>query len=178
MNVFLTALVFALLASPGETATTSFGVAADSHGDACIAIEGRELANDTELTIVDPGLPQQVFAARVLARVPECDILATAQPPGTHYRVNWEGRRPDSPFLGIAVIGALRIQDSDGTVTLELSEEFHDAQVRSCSSREGVHLSAWSGTPLKSRRLWHLYWYVGYEIEPSCEDADFRDEGG
>jgi len=32
----------------------------------------------------------------------------------------------------------------------------------------------WAGAPLKSRRLWHEYYYLGYDVEPSCEARDTR----
>jgi hypothetical protein len=46
------------------------------------------------------------------------------------------------------------------------------AQVRACASSEGLHLTGWSGIPLRSERLWHQYYYLGYDVEPDCEDAD------
>jgi len=87
MSVVLTLPILALLAVSGETVTAKFGVASDSHGGACVAIEGHELA--------------------------------------------------------------------EGTVALELSKQVRHARVRSCTSREGVHLSVWNGAPLESTRLMH-----------------------
>ena len=178
MSLVLTLPLLALLALSGETVTTRFGVAVDSHGEACVAIEGHELAEGTGLTVVDPQIPQKVFAARVKMRIPECEALAEADPPGTLYRVSWQEQRPQSPFLGIVVVGAPAVRNDEGTVEFELSKQVRHARVRSCTSQEGVHLSVWSGAPLESTRLWHRYWYLGYEVEPSCEDADFRNEGG
>jgi hypothetical protein len=31
--------------------------------------------------------------------------------------------------------------------------------------------------PLQSRRLWHQYFYLGYDVEPSCKDGDGGDFG-
>ena len=66
-------------------------------GIPCVSIGGNELVGGVEVTVVRPQLPQKVFAARVEARVPECEALARADPPGTHYRVNWKGHPPKAP---------------------------------------------------------------------------------
>jgi hypothetical protein len=129
MSVVLTMPILALLTLSGETVTTRFGVAADSHGGACVAIEGHELAEGTGLTVVDPRIPQKVFAARVKMRIPEYEALAGADPPGTHYRVNWQEQRPRSPFLGIVVVGAAAVRNDEGTVALELSTAREHASV-------------------------------------------------
>jgi len=44
--------------------------------------------------------------------------------------------------------------------------------ISTCTSREGLHISAWAGKPMKGRRLWHLYWYLGYDVEPSCTELE------
>ena len=35
----------------------------------------------------------------------------------------------------------------------------------------------WEGVPLKSRRLWHEYYYLGFDVEPSCDDGDMDNAG-
>ena len=63
-------------------------------------------------------------------------------------------------------------RDADGN---ERVLRVRDARVRSCTSIEGLHLTIWSGTPLTSTRLWHAYWYLGYDVEPNCQPADTRE---
>ena len=41
---------------------------------------------------------------------------------------------------------------------------------RYCASMEGMHITAWQG----QRRVWHEYYYVGYDLEPDCTDAEVR----
>jgi hypothetical protein len=43
---------------------------------------------------------------------------------------------------------------------------------RSCASGEGLHLSAWDGKPLVSKRIWHFYFYLGVEVEADCTSKD------
>jgi hypothetical protein len=43
----------------------------------------------------------------------------------------------------------------------------------SCTSGEGVHLTAWDGAkPLEGHRLWQQYYYVGQDLMPNCSAAE------
>ncbi len=44
---------------------------------------------------------------------------------------------------------------------------------RACASSEGLHLTLWDGAPLSGRRVWHRYFYLGYDVEPDCTEADY-----
>lgn len=46
---------------------------------------------------------------------------------------------------------------------------FHP-QIRSCSTGEGLWLSAWSAQG--HQRLWHAYVYLGYDVQPNCTAKD------
>lgn len=43
---------------------------------------------------------------------------------------------------------------------------------RVCTSGEGLHFEAWLGAPITGRRVWNRYYYLGYDVEPSCYSAD------
>lgn len=60
------------------------------------------------------------------------------------------------------------------TVLADLDGDGVEESFRDCTSREGVHLTIWSGEPLKGSRLWHAYFYLTYDTEPSCVDRDFQ----
>jgi hypothetical protein len=49
--------------------------------------------------------------------------------------------------------------------------------MRRHASYEGLHLAVWAGTPLTSQRLWHQFYYLGYDVEPSCDERDARAAG-
>lgn len=38
----------------------------------------------------------------------------------------------------------------------------------SCTSADGVHLTAWRGKALGGDRLWHEYYYLGQDLEATC----------
>jgi hypothetical protein len=43
---------------------------------------------------------------------------------------------------------------------------------RICASAEGLHLTAWDGKPLTGKRVWHRYYYLGMDLEPTCGEKD------
>ena len=45
---------------------------------------------------------------------------------------------------------------------------------RSCASGEGLHLTVWYGEPLTTSRLWHGYFYLGYDTEADCDAKDLE----
>ncbi|NIR42566.1 MAG: hypothetical protein GWN99_01570 [Gemmatimonadetes bacterium] len=60
--------------------------------------------------------------------------------------------------------GAEARLDVDGDGALE--------EFRICASSEGLHLTVWSGIGMTGRRLWHRYFYLGYDVEPDCSEAE------
>ena len=43
-----------------------------------------------------------------------------------------------------------------------------------CTSREGLHLIVRSGDRLSGQTRWRAYYYLGYDVEPTCREEDFR----
>lgn len=70
--------------------------------------------------------------------------------------------RTDAPLVGFGVVlngrPPSRDVDHDGN-----AERF-----RACTSREGLHLTVWSGEV----RHWHRYHPLGYDTEPTCTPAE------
>ena len=80
---------------------------------------------------------------------------------------------PSGPSVAIVGGGAELIvtpsslsTDIDGDGTLET--------FRACTSHEGLHLTLWAGPPLQGRRVWHTYFLLGYDVDPSCTPADYE----
>jgi len=79
------------------------------------------------------------------------------------------------PGLGIAVIGRpVRLQIRGGVIEGDLDRVPPLESFRACASSEGAHLSVWSGRPLAGRRLWHVYYYLGYDTALDCTPGDYR----
>jgi hypothetical protein len=45
---------------------------------------------------------------------------------------------------------------------------------RTCASGEGLHMTVWYGEPLSTARLWHGYFYLGYDTEADCVAQDYE----
>ena len=154
-------LLLVLLA--GFSFDRSIGVAYTADERLCIAIEHRGLAAGTRVTIIVPA------AGNETARRIETRIAGAGCPEGPHmlqgarYQLV---RETKDPLVGIAVTGARSSLDLDGDGRAE--------SFRQCASGEGLHLTVWSGAPLKGRRRWHRYVYLGYDTEPDCQPADYR----
>jgi hypothetical protein len=141
----------------------------------CIALPGVRLTEGSPVTLVRVDSPQRAVAVVVEREVSNCEGMERAMLPGPFYAaaswrtVNW------ADGFWVAVAGRRATRQRDGAVTVALSAAYPGARVRSCASVEGVHFTVWAGEPLRSRRLWHQYYYLGYDVEPSCQPADYSD---
>jgi hypothetical protein len=138
----------------------------------CVAFAGHELTPGTELTVADVD-GSHVFSATVAERSSDCSAASHIHG-ALYYAVAWSATKPEVGFLGIAFLGKVGTRRVGSHVTFDLGGEAAAARVRSCTSQVGIHLTVWSGEPLTSKRLWHEYWYLGYDAEPSCEKEDYE----
>ncbi len=77
--------------------------------------------------------------------------------------------------VSIAVVGGTaRLVYSDGTLWTDLDGDGVPETFRECTSGEGKHLTLWSGVPLESERLWHIYFSLGYDVIPTCTEPDWK----
>lgn len=152
------------------------GVATSSRdGQLCVATPAPALTPGTTVTLIQPGAQPSVLVATIDRSVSSCERLERALIPGPYYLAQGTVTAADSGTVWVALrgrVGTRRV--GSGTLEVQLSVTYPNAQVRSCTSREGLHLTVWAGAPLKTQRLWHTYYYLGYDVEPSCEDGDGR----
>jgi hypothetical protein len=168
-------LVSALLLVQAKS--TAFGVAPISAaGDGCLAMPQVRLATGSIVTLVQPNQPQSVMTAVIEEPIASCKDLEAAMIDGPYYRLRGLSPAPEERSVWIAVPGrVVNAKTAAGQVSLRLSQQHNDVRIRSCTSSEGLHLTAWDGEPLESRRLWHQYYYLGYDVEPSCTEEDVGD---
>lgn len=148
------------------------GVGYVFHGRSVLAMEGLPLAAGAPLTVVVPDLPQTVQKAVVVAPAPDQTVLKF-QTAGPYYFVRGD-RDQTLPELSVVVIGHVVTKRIADTVSLHVDGAHPDVRVRVCRSTEGLHLTLWAGEPLKSERLTHVYFYVGYDLQPTCTPLDTR----
>ena len=175
MNILAVAAI-SLVQATAATGELRIGVAAADARQHCLALGGAALEAGAPVTLLSLSKPQRVFRAAVVLQVSECSSLVHQDTPGPYYLLRAEASEDQAPRLAIAVAGRPQTRSVDGEVRLDLSNRIRQARIRSCSSSEGLHLTVWSGVPLRSTRLWHSYWYLGYDVEPDCRPADFRQD--
>jgi hypothetical protein len=178
-------MVFLLVAATiaaAPSALPAIGVVSMGADHACALIEGPALPAGSEVTIVLPDVPQEVVAATIAGPVASCAPAAGRPMPSSDstplvpYGLRLKAGA-DTAGLGILFVGRIPAKRLSGVYELRASRIYQRVRVRSCASLEGIHLSIWSGTPRASRRLWHLYWYLGFDVEPTCESDEGGDEG-
>src|SRR5262245_34017884 len=159
----------------GAAPSAPIGVAAVTRdGQICVAMPAPALAPRAALTLIQPDRPQLPLNASVVQPSPACEPLERALVPGPYYLVQPSSAiTADSPRLWVVLSGKVRTRRlASGVIAARLSAAHPAVGFRACTSTEGVHLTVWSGAPLVSQRLWHQYYYLGYDVEPSCGERD------
>ncbi|MEM7356406.1 MAG: hypothetical protein AAF657_36655 [Acidobacteriota bacterium] len=141
----------------------------------CLATTGT-VESGQSIRLVSPSEPQAVTEAVVAeADSTTCRDASESLLPGNFHRLQTEGLEALS-WPAIALLDAQASVDvSDGLAQADLEDDGTAERFRACTSREGLHLTIWSGPPLIGQRRWHQYYYLGYDTEPTCDERDFRE---
>lgn len=143
-------------------------------GSPYLVIPDGSLQPGDDVAIVDLSRPYKVVAAKVgRAFDRPCpaakDLMAGARcytlavPPES--RLHW------GPH--IAVTAPPERFTAKGTgVEARLEEGLPPTTFRVCAAKEGLHFTLWRGAPLQGQRLWHCYYGLGFDLEPTCEPGD------
>jgi hypothetical protein len=173
--------VVAVVAMQIAAAGAPIGVAVLSRdGQLCVAMPGPALTPGTTVTLIQPAPQQSALVATIARSAQSCERLERAMIPGPYYLAQGAAATAvDSGTVWVALSGKLDTRRvGSGAIVVQLSLSYPNARVRSCTSHEGLHLTVWAGAPLKTQRLWHQYYYLGYDVEPSCDDRDVRGAAG
>jgi hypothetical protein len=149
----------------------------------CLAIANSTLATGVNVTLVSPHRPQATARARIIQRAATTCSPNPAASDGLSFclvkLVKSDPRfdRHDQPLSpGIAIVGApLKFTSRAGTVSIDVDGDGRREYFRTCTSNEGVHLTVWTGLPLKGKPRWRSAYYLGYDVVPTCKEADYRD---
>jgi hypothetical protein len=153
---------------------TNLGVASQRADTVCLSISNRHLDEGQVVSLVVLA-PQQVIAQAKVVRVLTTDCMGAdaAQSTVASYEVKMvQGSlQPGTPAIAV-VNPAKPLRLSGGAVVGDLDGNGQLEYFRQCTSSEGVHLTVWTGKPLAGKRRWHDYYYLGYDVEPNCTDAE------
>ena len=157
---------------------SDIGIALNTADGACVAMPNRSLDTGQRIRLVTTSTPQGVSEAEVIRRIDQPCAPATPSEPGVaHYRIRVLGDALEAgvPAFAIANFNGTLTPAADG-VAGDLEGDGSPELFRACTSAEGVHLTVWTGAPPQGTRRWHQYFYLGYDVEPTCSDAETRAE--
>lgn len=167
------ALAFALVLGGAAAAHAAprYGVVdIDTGTEACLIMTGPKLAPGTRVLVVVDN-PQTAFEATVRA-IRDSACAANSMVSGTSYAIDLGDSPTSGPDLGIAVLeaGSKVVRQGKHTMVRTPGDRT-PLRIATCASGEGIHLTAWRG----SKRVWHEYFYVGFDLEPDCTEPETQE---
>ena len=149
----------------------------DSSGTyVCFSAKDTTLLAGTRATIVFTGFPQHSAVGRIRSRGKLPCIPGPPMPPmdSMQYVVDMPRDTSDRIGIPVVVLGPIAAPEQRGdTVTIAIEPEQPPIRFRTCASTEGLHATAWAGPPLASPRRWHAYYYLGYDVDPDCNESEY-----
>ena len=184
-NAHAPALFLLLLAAcqksrtpPAFDYSADLGVAVDQVDGVCLDISNGTLSPGGRIQFVTSFTPQTTGELEIIGKVDGACTLIDQNKPGLHHyriKVVRGSLEKAAPAFAIANFDGTLIAAGDG-VTGDLDRDGQPESFRSCTSAEGVHLTVWTGKPLEGRRRWHYYYYLGYDVEANCTEADTKSD--
>lgn len=180
--LFLMAILAAASVFTAETADCQFcaethiGVAeVRNDGSGCLTIRNDALRENESIDLVSPNKQQTHITARIEKKLPQtCSRNADIPADASFFsiRLKQDEAKPTGPAIAIAGFKG-DFEVDGGEVRADLNGDGRLESFRQCASAEGLHLTVWEGEPLKGRRLWHDYYYLGYDVEPGCTQNEY-----
>ena len=149
----------------------------DSAGQACLAIENATLAEEALVHLVSLDNPQTHIQARVHKKAEKtCSRDPNAGPTNSFYFLRLSGGTLAGDYIAIGIVDFDGpFSKNDDEVRADLNADGKSDAFRMCTSSEGLHITVWNGEPVGSERKWHRYYYLGYDVEPSCTEKDYAE---
>lgn len=150
------------------TVQEAIGLVTERDGRGCLSIQAANLPRGTPVYVVTLDYPQRVLSSSVTAqRTTGCEF--GLEPSYRSYGLNTDGWGFSYLDLAIGLIGVKeRPRHSGSLVVAPFGGRGEGTTFRHCTSSEGLHVTAWQG----SERIWHVYYYLGYDTEPTCRDDE------
>lgn len=149
----------------------------EAKGAACLVINNKEIAPGTSLTLISIDEEPSIHSVTVDRRLSSpCPSAIKADIADSYYglRVPFNLHpKPDPYFAVLSPVSHFEIRGKEAVATLAGIPE--PVSFRVCTSSEGLHFTVWRGKPLLGTRVWHCYFYLGYDVEPSCRPLDTED---
>jgi hypothetical protein len=139
-----------------------------------LEIKNPNLAANDEIVVVDPYEPPKIARAAIVEKVSgDCSQARIYDGGGACYKLQAISGKIDEITIAFGIAKApASFAIRRGSVSADLDNDRVAEHFRVCTSMEGLHLTVWSGRPLKGKRQWHRYFYLGYDVEPNCTEAE------
>jgi len=146
------------------------------NGDGCLTIMNDSLRETETINLISLQEPQTLIQANIVNKLSQSCSRNTEVPIGAFFYSFRNGKKKAEligPAIAIAGFGG-NFKVAGGKVRTDLNNDGRLESFRVCTSNEGFHLTIWAGEPLKNKRLWHEYYYLGYDVEPNCTEKDYE----
>ncbi|MBV9217358.1 MAG: hypothetical protein JO053_14410 [Acidobacteria bacterium] len=143
---------------------------------ACLLTDNSLLRSGQQISVVDfeeSPRRQKILSAVIGEKITKGCEDADSKVPLTAYELTIGPPNVDVP-LGIGVLSNAQLKRYGNSVRGDVNADGSSESFRICWSDEGAHLTVWSGVPLMSARLWHAYYYAGYDTPSNCSKKDYR----
>ena len=144
----------------------------------CLIISNESLTAGSRVNLVAPENRQSSATAIVKERLSHSCSRNPDTGDASFYLlqlVQSDGRfrtRTQTPLIGVISGSLVRVRN--GMASADFDRDGIKEFFRVCTSNEGLHFTIWSGRPLRGKRRWHSYYYLGYDVVPSCRPRDYR----
>ena len=139
----------------------------------CLTIYNAELSEGDRVRVIRLEKPQSVVEAQIAGKLREgCSAYSDEDTDQSFYSLRAKDESIDKEFVGICVVGTRGVWSKQGDLIGMPFDTGKNHYFRSCTSHEGLHLTAWEGLPLKGTRRWHWYYYLGYDVIPNCTERE------
>jgi hypothetical protein len=159
-------------------------VSAATGGGLCLAIQNPHLASGIPVVllwvpIVDGPGPARLLVAQTTSQptgscTPDSPFHFKAYGDSLYRLSLLEGEFDPATFYTAVVIAPANVSIRGDSIFARLDPTESPVTFRACTSHEGIHLTVWTGEPLKSSRVWHRYVYLGFDTDARCQKADYE----
>lgn len=145
------------------------------HGN-CLAIKHANLLTGTMITVISLDGQQTTLAAPIVgpgnveAGCPallDDRVKQNTQNGRVFYQLSLPPADPDRLAVGI-LSNSLPTLDNTQVFKTDLNGDGQTETVASCDTSEGMKFSLWSGAVNNGKLLWSDYYYLGYDLQPTC----------
>jgi hypothetical protein len=147
----------------------------NNDGDGCLTIMNAALRGNEVIDLVSLQKPKTFIETKIVNKLSQSCSRNTEVPNDASF-YSFRVKKNEAKLIGpaLAIVGFnSSIKIVRGKVRADLNSDGSLESFRLCTSNEGIHLTVWAGEPLKSKRLWHEYYYLGYDVEPNCTKKDY-----